>query len=121
MKNNTSPKIARTWHGVVPEEKSEEYYQYLLRTGIEDYRSTKGNCGVHIFRRNEEKRTHFLLLTLWDSYDSIQAFAGDDIERARYYPRDKEFLLELEPFVKHYEVVGVGGQSVSLPVQPQND
>jgi hypothetical protein len=36
---------------------------------------------------------------------SIRAFAGEDVERARYYPEDKAFLLELEPHVTHYDVV----------------
>jgi hypothetical protein len=37
--------------------------------------------------------------------DSIRAFAGDDVERARYYPEDEAFLLELEPHVTHYDVI----------------
>lgn len=27
------------------------------------------------------------------------------MEKAKYYPEDEQFLLELEPIVKHYEVV----------------
>ncbi len=104
MKKTSRSKIARMWHGVVPEEKSEEYLQYMKNTGIKDYRKSEGNLGVQIFRRNEKGRTHFLLLTYWDSYDSIRKFAGDDFERARYYPKDEEYLTELEPFVTHYEI-----------------
>lgn len=96
--------IARTWHGVVPEEKGDAYLDYLNRTGVPDYRATPGNRGVHVLRRTEDGRTHFLLLTFWDSWDAIRAFAGDDVERARYYPEDREYLLELEPTVTHYEV-----------------
>lgn len=97
--------IARTWHGAVPVEKSDAYHGYLLETGVSDYRKTPGNRGVYVLRRNEGETTHFLLLTLWDSLDAIRAFAGDDIERARYYPEDEEYLLELEPTVTHYEVL----------------
>ncbi len=43
--------------------------------------------------------------TLWESFESIRKFAGDDIEKARYYPDDKDYLLELEPHVTHYEVL----------------
>jgi hypothetical protein len=42
---------------------------------------------------------------LWDSLDAIRAFAGPDVERAKYYPEDEAFLLELEPTVMHYEVL----------------
>lgn len=48
---------------------------------------------------------HFPLLTLWDSLESIKAFAGADVERARYYPESEAYLLELEPTVTHYEVL----------------
>lgn len=98
--------IARLWHGVVPEEKGDAYLEYLHRTGVPDYRATPGNRGVQVLRRAEGGRTHFLLVTLWESWDAIRAFAGDDPERARYYPEDAEYLLEMEPRVTHYEVAG---------------
>ncbi len=97
--------IARTWHGVVPAGKADEYHRFLLETGVPDYRGTPGNRGVFVLRRAEGEVAHFLLLTLWDSWDAIGAFAGDDVERARYYPEDPDFLLELEPTVTHYEVL----------------
>jgi heme-degrading monooxygenase HmoA len=102
--------IARLWHGAVPEAKADAYLEYLERTGIPDYRATPGNRGVQVLRRTEDGRTHFLLLTLWESWDAIRAFAGDDVERARYYPEDEAFLLELEPRVTHYEVAGEGNE-----------
>ena len=100
--------IARTWHGRVPASKSEEYYRYIMATGLADYESTPGNKGVWVFRRTEGGVTEFLLTTLWDSYDAIRAFAGNDYERARYYPEDDDFLLEREEFVTHYEVLSAG-------------
>jgi heme-degrading monooxygenase HmoA len=96
--------IARLWHGAVPAAKGDEYMRYLERTGLPDYRATPGNCGAYVLRRAEDGVEHFLLVSLWESRDAIRAFAGDDIERARYYPEDSEFLLELEPTVTHYEV-----------------
>jgi heme-degrading monooxygenase HmoA len=97
--------IARTWHGVVRAADADAYHAYLLRTGVPDYRATPGNAGVYVLRRAEGDRTHFLLLTLWDSWDAVRAFAGDDPERARYYPEDRQYLLEREPHVTHYEVL----------------
>jgi hypothetical protein len=38
--------------------------------------------------------------------ESIKAFAGNDVEAAKYYDEDKDFLLEFESKVIHYEVVG---------------
>jgi heme-degrading monooxygenase HmoA len=98
--------IARTWHGAVRSEDAERYYQYLLDTGLRDYERAPGNRGVHVLRRVDGDVAHFLLLTLWESWDAIRAFAGADPEKARYYPEDERFLLELEPTVTHYEVLG---------------
>jgi heme-degrading monooxygenase HmoA len=98
--------IARLWNGTVPADRADAYLEYLNRTGVPDYRATDGNRGVQVLRRDEGGRTHFLLVSLWESWDAIRAFAGDDPERARYYPEDEEFLLELEPRVTHYEVAG---------------
>jgi hypothetical protein len=38
------------------------------------------------------------------SLEAIRAFAGEDISRAKYYPQDRDFLLEFEPTVEHYEL-----------------
>ena len=97
--------IARTWHGRVPAAKADAYHAYLQRTGLPDYAATPGNLGVLAFRRTEGDVTHFVLTTLWDSMDAIRAFAGDDPERARYYPEDDDYLLEREPLVTHHEVL----------------
>ena len=99
--------IARQWHGRVRAADAETYYDYLLRTGLSDYRNTPGNRGVLVFRRREAEVVHYLLTTLWDSWDSIRAFAGEDVERARYYPEDTRYLLELEPTVTHFDVLDV--------------
>jgi heme-degrading monooxygenase HmoA len=97
--------IARIWHGVTPAGKADDYVDYLNRTGVPDYRATEGNRGVYVLRRIEGDRAHFLTLSLWESLDAIRGFAGEDVERARYYPEDADFLLEFEPTVTHYEVV----------------
>ena len=99
--------IARTWHGRVPAPKADQYHAYLRRTGLADYAATAGNRGVLVFSRTEGDVTHFVLTTLWDSVDAIRSFAGDDYERARYYPEDDAYLLEREPLVTHYEVLQV--------------
>lgn len=97
--------IARIWHGVTPASKADAYYEYLGASGVKEYRRTKGNLGVYTLRRVAGDRADFVLISLWDSYDSIRAFAGDDLEKARYFPKDREFLLEFEPKVAHYDVL----------------
>ena len=97
--------IARTWHGVTAAAKADEYFDYLKKTGVPEYQATKGNQGVYVLQRLDGGQAHFLLLTLWESEDAIKSFAGPEMEKAKYYPEDEKFLLELEPNVTHYEVL----------------
>jgi heme-degrading monooxygenase HmoA len=85
--------IARTWRGRVPAAKATEYHEFLLRSGVPDYQATPGNRGVLMQRRIEGGDAHFVLTTIWDSVESIKKFAGEDYEKARYYPQDDDYLL----------------------------
>jgi heme-degrading monooxygenase HmoA len=98
--------ISRMWHGRVSTSRAKAYREFLNARAIPDYQSVEGNISVHILERNEGEITHFITLTFWESINSIKAFAGEDVERAKYYPEDKDYLLEFEPTVVHYEVVG---------------
>lgn len=98
--------IVRMWHGRVPTHKAQAYRQFLNQRAIPDYQAVAGNISVHILERAEGDVTHFITLTFWESMDVIKGFAGDDVEVAKYYPEDQDFLLEFEPTVVHYEVVG---------------
>jgi heme-degrading monooxygenase HmoA len=69
-----------------------------------------GNLGVRILQRDAEDASHFITLSTWGSMDAVRRFAGADVERAKYYPEDEGFLLEFEPTVQHYEIVGGGGE-----------
>jgi heme-degrading monooxygenase HmoA len=94
------------WHGRVETSKAKAYREFLNKRAIPDYQSVKGNISVHILERKEGEVTHFITMTFWESMDVITGFAGNDPEVAKYYPEDKDFLLEFEPKVVHYEVVG---------------
>jgi heme-degrading monooxygenase HmoA len=99
------PLIARLWHGVTPAAQADAYAAYLQRTGVTDCQATPGNRGVQVLRRVTRGEAHFLFISFWDSMDAIRAFAGAEVERARYYPEDAQYLLELEPTVTHYELI----------------
>jgi heme-degrading monooxygenase HmoA len=98
--------IVRLWHGRVPSEKAAAYREFVNQRAIPDYRSVPGNLSVHVLERADGAVTHFITLTFWESLEAIRGFAGPDVETAKYYPQDRDFLLEFEPTVVHYEVVG---------------
>jgi len=98
--------IARIWRGTVRESDKDIYYDYLLKTGLKEYADTAGNRGVHTLRRIGDGKCEFFLLTYWDSWDAVKAFAGPNPEKAVYYAEDEKFLVERDRKVEHFEVLG---------------
>jgi heme-degrading monooxygenase HmoA len=97
--------IGRRWHGRVPADKADEYLRLMAEVGLADYRSTEGNRGAWCLHRREGDVVHVEMFTFWEDLDAIRRFAGDQLTRAKYYDFDPEFLLEMEPEVRHFEVV----------------
>ena len=95
--------ITRTWHGTTLIGNADEYLEFLLTEGTREYRETAGNISVRVWRRKENEICHFWTVTEWKDLESIKAFAGDDYEKAVYYPFDQGMLLEFEERVVHYE------------------
>lgn len=96
--------LVRIWRGWTRPQDAAEYERYLLRTGFVEYTATEGNQGAYFTRRKVGDRTEFLLITLWDGWEAVRAFAGDDPERAVFYPEDDRFLVDRELTVTHHEV-----------------
>ena len=101
--------VARIWRGATAASRGDEYAEYIECTGVREYAETEGNRGVYMLRREREGRCEFLIISLWDSMDAVRRFAGDDPERAVFYPEDDDFLVERELTVEHYEVVARRG------------
>ena len=57
-----------------------------------------------VLQRVIDGRAEFVLISLWDSLEAVRRFAGPDVEKAVFYPEDKDFLVELESKVSHYQV-----------------
>jgi heme-degrading monooxygenase HmoA len=97
--------IARMWRGWTAADRAGEYVEYLERTGVRDLRETPDNRGVYVLHRTvEDDREEFIVLSLWDSRGAIVAFAGEDVEVARFYPDDDDFLVQREWTCAHFEV-----------------
>ena len=97
--------IARQWIGETRESDADSYFKYLEETGVRECKACKGNQGVWLLRRVHDGKAEFVFISLWDSLESIKAFAGPDYQKAVYYPEDTKSLLKLDPHVTHYEVL----------------
>jgi heme-degrading monooxygenase HmoA len=96
--------VVRTWRGWTRAEDADRYVEYLCETGLKEYRATPGNRGAWILRRTDGDRCEFVTVSVWDTLDHVRGFAGDNVERAVFYPEDDEFLVERELSVNHWEL-----------------
>jgi heme-degrading monooxygenase HmoA len=101
----TKPRVARIWQGRTPDSTAEEYAEYLYEEGVKKLRSTKGNLGVQVLRQMRHGEATFMTISYWGSRDEIRAYAGDDIEKTHHLPKDAEYLLELPPYVQHFDII----------------
>jgi len=113
--------IARLWRGRLPAGKVESYRSYVESTGLREYRATPGNLGAYLLTRVDGDLAHVATLSFWDDLESIRAFAGDDVARARYYPKDGEFLLDFPERVEHFDAgpAALGESTVLLVIDVQ--
>jgi heme-degrading monooxygenase HmoA len=97
--------VVRLWHGWVETVHRTEYIEYMDRAGMAGYRETPGNLGAYIMSRDhEDGRSTIVTVSYWESFDAIRAFAGDEIDRARFEPEEEQYLVDREWIVTHFTV-----------------
>jgi len=96
--------IVRLWHGCTTASNADKYADFMKERAAPDYGSIDGLEKLYFLRRIDGDTAHFLLITLWDSMDAVRKFAGDNPEKAKYYPEDDSFLLEKEESSSLYEI-----------------
>ncbi len=96
--------IARYWRGRVRARDAASYVDYVRRTGIAGQRGTPGNVGSMMLVRGEGDETEVAVLSLWESFEAIRRFAGEDPEVAVFYPEDDQYLTGRDLFAQHFDV-----------------
>jgi antibiotic biosynthesis monooxygenase (ABM) superfamily enzyme len=95
--------IARVWHGATAAVDGDAYAAYMEETGMTNARKIPGSRGTLVLRHTDRDRTEFETVLLFESLEDVRAFAGDDIEKAVFYPEDDRYLIERDLGVTHYE------------------
>ena len=104
----------RTWRGAVRAADAAQYLEHQAATGIAEYRSTPGNRGALVLRRDVGELCEVTTVSFWDSLDAVRAFAGDDPELAKFYPGDDDLLVEKDTRARHYDVVSADVDAAAL-------
>jgi heme-degrading monooxygenase HmoA len=98
------PMVARIWHGRTHADKTDEYRQYLFDVGIKKIASLPGNRGVQMMMSKTADQGEFMVISYWDSIEAIKGYAGEHYTQVHDLPRDKEFLIDHEPLVRHFDL-----------------
>jgi len=96
--------IVRIWKGKTKIEHVEDYTEFMKVRAIPDYKKTDGFIKLTFLKRMDNEFAYFDLLTFWKNIEVIKNFAGDDFEKAKYYPEDNNYLIDFPEKVTHYEV-----------------
>jgi heme-degrading monooxygenase HmoA len=96
--------IARIWKGWTKAENADEYEKLLREVVYPGLRAIAGYCGGYILRQNGEHETEFVTVNLFETLESVKAFAGQDYETPVFEPDARRLLSRVEPIARHYDV-----------------
>jgi heme-degrading monooxygenase HmoA len=99
-------KILRAWTFWIHSHLREECREYLEATKLKELVAVPGNLrAAALFRDLDDGTTEVVVVSLWDSMDSIVAFVGkDDLLKPTIEPSDRAKLFDREPHVRHFKM-----------------
>jgi heme-degrading monooxygenase HmoA len=97
--------IARHWRGLVKRDSADAYVEHLQSQTLPQLVQLAGFRDASIQRRELPQGVEFLVVTVWDSLDSIRSFAGSDVESAVVPEKVREMMVEYDRRARHYQVV----------------
>jgi heme-degrading monooxygenase HmoA len=97
--------IARHWRGLVKRDRAAAYVEHLQSETLPQLVQLAGFHDAKVLRRDLPQGVEFVVLTVWESLDSIRAFAGNDVESAVIPPKARDMMIEYDPRARHFEVV----------------
>ena len=97
--------IERLWTGITSYGNADRYIAHLEDDTFPKLKKLAGYVSSKILKRAlANGNIEFMIVTRWQSIDSISAFAGDDITTAVIPVTAQSLLLSYDDFVSHYEV-----------------
>ncbi|GAA2213442.1 hypothetical protein GCM10009850_089050 [Nonomuraea monospora] len=97
--------IARIWHATATPPGADAYHRHFTTAVLPELRKTGGHLGAYVLKRPTDDHVELQVITLWESFDSIRAFAGDDVATAVVEPDARAVLLSYDTTVTHHDVL----------------
>lgn len=99
--------IVRVRRGRVPSALGWDCLALMESVAIPDCRRISGNMGAFCWHRTAGDSLEVNTVLWWRDLAAIQSFAGEGITAAKHYPFDAQFLLEMDPYVTHFDCFGL--------------
>jgi heme-degrading monooxygenase HmoA len=97
--------ISRQWRGLAKAARAQDYIEHLESATFPKLAAISGFVSASILRRALPSGVEFLIVTQWESLESIKRFAGADPEVAVVPANVQEIMIEYDRTVRHFEVV----------------
>jgi len=93
--------VIRVFRAHVQPGRQADFEAMARRLSVPLVRKQKGLLGFYAGRPLGNSRDEFVMVTLWDSVESVQQFVGPDWEQAVVPEEERPVLVDT--FVHHYE------------------
>ena len=97
--------ILRVWKARSTADQSAAYIEHATKKVFPAIRAIQGHRGEYLLRRPVEGGVELVVLTLWDSMETVRKFAGAEPDKAVIDPEAQAILTSFDESVIHYEVV----------------
>ena len=97
--------IARVWTARATPANAPAYAEHLRDEVIPGLRSIDGYHGARLLQRQAGEEIEIVVVTWWQSLETIHGFAGDDIGSAVVTDHAATLLTGFDERVLHYELI----------------
>jgi heme-degrading monooxygenase HmoA len=101
--------IARLWSARSTAAQAPAYVEHLNRHVLPATRAVDGYAGALLLERESGDEVELIVMTIWESLDAIEGFAGTDIERAVVADEAAVVLTAFDDRVRHFRIVARDG------------
>ena len=97
--------IERHWKGISKFEEVDNYIKHLLTETFPELSKINGFKWASILKKETNVGIEFLIITVWESIETIKKFSGVNFEIAVVPQVVKNLMISYDEFATHYEIV----------------
>jgi heme-degrading monooxygenase HmoA len=97
--------IGRIWRGWTTRENGKAYEEVFRTNVLPEINAAEGCRGAYLLRKDINDEVEFVALTLFESLEAVQRFAGENYQLAVISLAASEVLSRFEECATHYEVI----------------